>query len=124
MAPSKNLAPRDPGRDFVPYPAETLRFAAKALFHAYGTGPGARAAGPRARSIGMEQRLGRKSKCFWTVWNKSPAGAPRGDFFGRSHMYVLRADVLDWVPDVISVALSAVLVRDTNINDNRTANTR
>ena len=64
MAPSKNLAPRGPGRDFVPHPPETLRFAAKALFHAYGTGPGARRAGPKARSIGMEQRLGRKSKGF------------------------------------------------------------
>ena len=86
MAPSKNLAPRGPGRDLVPYPPENRRLAAKALLHAYGRGPRARRAGPGARSIGMEQRLGRKSKGFWGVWNKIPAGAPRGEVFGRSHM--------------------------------------
>jgi len=56
------------------------------LFHAYGTGPRTRGAGPRARSKGMEQRLGRKSKGFWKVWNKIPAGGPRGEVLGRTHM--------------------------------------
>ena len=78
MAPSKNLAPRGPGRDFVPYPPETLRFAAKALFQAYGTGPGARGAGPRARSIGMEEATWPQIKRLLGGMEQIPAGAPRG----------------------------------------------
>ena len=50
------------------------------------SGPWARGAGPRARSIGMEQHLGRKSKGFWGAWNKIPAGALGGEVFGQTHI--------------------------------------
>ena len=51
--------------DFVPYLSETLRFAAKALFHTYGTAPW-----PQIKWFlgGMEQNPGRglRGGGFWT----------------------------------------------------------
>jgi len=47
---------------------------------------------PRRHSTPLEQRLGCESKGFWRVCNRIPAGAPRGEVFGRTPMHFSSAD--------------------------------
>ena len=77
---------------------------------AYRTGPGARSASPRARSIGMEQRPGRKSKGFWGVWNKIPAAALGEEVFGRSHIHIHSGTTPRFLCSVVFVFVQRFLV--------------
>ena len=56
--------------------------------------------GPRGPFKGPrpgERRLGHKSNGFWGVWNKIPAGAPRGEVFGRTHLKIISELIENWL---------------------------